>query len=175
MFNAYKEKIMANEENKTTQNQAVVTAIQYNEGTIIAMANGDKFSRDVKRTFAIEDPSTNYRVNIKWELALEIAEIAEKSGTISIRIRNGYPAEGKRAAGAGIAGKFEKDGKFYNCTFLESEMGEPFDVKKVQRRTFIKLNAEHLGSIFTFLRYDKIAVDAKAEVMKLERSTLDLG
>lgn len=160
---------------ENAETKAVATAIQFNEGTIIAMANGDKFSRDVKRTFAIEDQSTNYRVNVKWDLAVEIAEIAEKAETISIRIRNGYPAEGKRAAGAGIAGKFEKDGEFYNCTFLESEMGEPFDAKKIQRRTFIKLNAEHLDAIFTFLRYDKIAVDVKAEAMKLERSTLDLG
>ena len=90
-------------------------------------------------------------------------------------IRNGWETDGKMAAGAGIAVVGKKEDDFYNCTFLESEMGKSFDKDKIQRRTFIKLKAEHLDSIFICLAYNEEALKAKAEAMKLQRTTLDLG
>lgn len=162
---------MSNEENKKAENTMV-----FNEGTIMATARGDKFSTDVKLGYSIEDVVTNYRVNVKKQTMFEIAELADENDSFNILIRNGWESNGDRMpAGAGIAAKFEKDGEFYNCIFLESEMGKQFDKNKILRRSYIKLNAEHLDAIFTFLRYDDKVVKAKAEALKLQRTTLELG
>ena len=139
------------------------------------MTRGDKFSTDVKRSLAVEDETTGYRVNLKWTTALEMAELDAEQDKFSMLVRNGWESDGKMAAGAGIAVKIEKVDDYYNCLFLESEMGKAFDKDKIQRRTYVKLNKEHLGSIFTFLRYDEKAVQAKAEALKVQRTTLDLG
>lgn len=166
------EKIEAQSENTS---QAVTTAIQYNEGSIMATARGDKFSTEVKQGFSIEDTATGSKFNIKQAIMLEIAEKVVKDGVISNLIRNGWEADGKMSAGTGVAISGKKDGKVYNCTFLESEMGKAFDKDKVQRKTFISLNAEYLDAIFTSLRFNNEVVEAKVEAMKLQRSTLNLG
>jgi len=149
--------------------------ITFNEGSMISMTRGDKFSTDVKRSFAIEDATTGYKVNLKWDTMLEMAEQDSMQDINTLLLRNGWESDGKMSAGAGIAVKVEKIEDFYNFTFFESEMGKAFDKDKIQRKTYIKLNREHLSSIFTFLRYDEKAVKAKAAALKIQRTTLDLG
>ena len=169
VLNAYKENILAKEEIKA------INAITYNLGSIIETARGDKFSIDVKRGYTIDDIATGSKFNIKRTTMEEIAETVEKDSELHNLIRNGWETDGKMAAGAGIAIFGKKEDDFYNCTFLESEVGKAFDKDKIQRRTFIKLHAEHLDAIFTTLKYDKEAVEAKAEALKVQRTTLDLG
>jgi hypothetical protein len=166
-----------NETNPTTSEnipQAVVNAIAYTPASIIETVRGDKFSADVKQGYTIE-AITGSKFNIKRSVMEEMAESVTKYGKINNLIRNGWEADGKMSAGSGIALLGNKDGEVYNCTFFEGEMGKKFDEKKVQQRTLIQLNAEHLDAIFTTLRYDALAVQAKAEAMKLQRTTLDLG
>lgn len=163
---------MANDEIKTTPSENTIT---YNPGSIVETARGDKYSTDVKRGYTIEDAATGSKFNIKRSTMEELSETVEKKGEIHNLLRNGWEADGKMSAGAGIAMFGKKVGNVYNCTFLESEMGKAFDKDKIQRRTFIQLNAEHLDAIFTTLKYDAEALQAKAEALKLQRTTLDLG
>lgn len=159
----------------TTETQETTNDLIFNEGTIGFNTRGDKYSTDVKRSFPIEEPVTGFKVNIKWETIVELAELAKENDVQSILIRNGWEASGQMSAGAGIALKSEKKEEFYHCTFLESEMGKPFDKDKIQRRSHVKLRREHLEALFTFLRFNAETEVAKAEAAKIKRTTLDLG
>ena len=167
-----------NKTNPTTSeniSQATANAIAYNPASIIETVRGDKFSTEVKQGYTIEDATTGSNFNIKRSVMEEISETVTDQGKINNLVRNGWEADGKMSAGSGIAVLGHKDGEVYNCTFFEGEMGKKFDDKKVQQKTFIQLNAEHLDAIFTTLRFDALAVQAKAEAMKVQRNSLDLG
>lgn len=146
----------------------------YEEGTILHNVRADKYTAEVKETFIIETKDTDWKINIKRESMLEMAESFKENSVVSQLLNNGYPSSGKMSAGAGKAFKGEKTEDSYECIFYEGEIGVAFDSKKIQAKKFIKLNKEHLDAILTFLLLNEKIALQKAEEKKIQRTTLEL-
>lgn len=160
----------------TTENQVEETTIKnFEEGTILHNVRADKYTQEVKETFIIECRNTGARFRIKKDVMIELAKQDLEKDEFSYLLNNGWEASGKMSAGAGNAVKIKKIEEGYDCVFYTGEQGKAFDSKKIQSKSFIKLNKEHLGAIFTFLRLDNEVATDKATALKIQRTNLDLG
>ena len=151
------------------------TTMNFNLGTILHETRADKYSHDVKETFSIEDDSTNEKFRIPKEKVLDIAKCIKDDETLSYLVKNGYPAGEKMKAGSGLAVKINLNGEFYELTFYIGEVGEAFDSSKVIRKSYIKIEKTVLNTIFEYLKYNDKVLSQKAEMQRVQRTTLTLG
>ena len=160
---------------KTEESVIPATTHNYNEGTILRKVRADKYTNVISENYAVKSTETGARFTIKSSSMLELAQLDKEQDSFSCLLRNGYEGSGKMSAGAGIAVKMTKTDTSYECIFYTGEVGKSFDPKKVQSKDYIRLDKEHLGALFTFLRCDDAVSIAAAEASKLERTTLELN
>jgi hypothetical protein len=151
------------------------STINFNLATILHEIRADKYSHDVKETFSIEDGSTNEKFRIPKEKVLDIAKCIKDSESLNYLISNGWPAGEKMKAGSGLAVKINLNSEFYELTFYIGEAGEAFDSSKVIRRSYIKIEKTVLNTIFEYLKYNDKVLAQKAEMQRVQRTTLTLG
>ncbi len=151
------------------------STISFNLATILHDIRADKYSHDVKEIFSIEDGSTNEKFRIPKEKVLDIAKCIKDDETLSYLVKNGYPAGEKMKAGSGLAVKINLNGEFYELTFYIGEAGEAFDSSKVIRKSYIKIEKTVLNTIFEYLKYNDKVLAQKAEMQRVQRTTLTLG
>ena len=159
----------------TKEIEQVQTELNYNEALLLETVRAEKYSNEVKRSFALSVEATGFQLNVKREIMLELAEEYSDKQKISNLIRNGWEASGKNSAGSGIAIKGEKKGEWFECIVYEGAIGKPFNSSEITAKHYIKLNAKHLEALFTHLLFDKKAFDKKVEAEKHKRTSLDLG
>lgn len=152
------------------------STLSFNEGTIHHIVNIDKFSREVKEVFVIEVPATGERHKIKKESMIEIArESSKKADQFNYLLNEGYEASGNMQAGAGKAIRVTKSTDSYNLVIFVGETGKSFSAKKVQCKTYVKLNKNYLDAIFLFVTEDEKVKDAKKLAKQLQRTSLELS
>lgn len=151
------------------------STINFNEGTILHEIRADKYTHDVKETFSIEDASTNEKFRIPKEKVLDIAKCIKEDEPLSYLVNNGYPAGEKMKAGSGLAVKINPSEEVYELTFYIGELGEAFDSSKVIRKSYIKIEKTVLNTIFEYLKYNDKVLAEKAEMQRVQRTTLTLG
>lgn len=165
-------------ENTPTKTQVTtpnVSAQHFHEGTILHDIRADKYTHDPKETFSIENASTNERTRIPKEKMLDIAKCIKDSESLNYLISNGWPAGEKMKAGSGLAVKINLNGEFYELTFYIGELGEAFDANKIIRKSYIKIEKTVLNTIFEYLKYNDKVLAQKAEMQRVQRTTLTLG
>ena len=151
------------------------STINFNLATILHEIRADKYTNDVKEIFSIEDAYTNERTRIPKEKMLDIAKCIKDSESLNYLISNGWPAGEKMKAGSGLAVKINLNGEFYELTFYIGEAGEAFDSSKVIRKSYIKIEKTALNTIFEYLKYNDKVLAQKAEMQRVQRTTLTLG
>ena len=161
--------------NTTKETEQVQTELNYNEALLLETVRVEKFSNEAKRSFALSVETTGFQLNIKREIMLELAEEYSEKQQISNLIRNGWESSGKNSAGSGMAIKGEKNSEWFECIVYEGAVGKPFSPNEIIAKHYIKLNAEHLEALFTYLLFDKKAFDIKVKAAKEKRTSLDLG
>jgi hypothetical protein len=82
------------------------STITFNLATILHDIKADKYTKEIKETFSIEDASTNEKFRIPKEKVLEIAKCIKDDEPLSYLVNNGYPAGEKMKAGSGLAVKW---------------------------------------------------------------------
>jgi len=162
-------------ENTTlTPKQPTVAGLNFMPASILLETRSDKFESDVVTSFLISTTEDPFKAKVKWSTMLEMAELADNE-TFSILLRNGYKGSQNFSSGAGIAVRADRKDDVYELTFFEGEQGKPFDVNAIQGKHYLSVNRQHLDAIFTFIRFNSEAEEAKAAALKLQRTTLDLG
>lgn len=151
------------------------STINYNLATALHEIRADKYTHDVKEIFSIEDTTTNEKTRIPKEKMLDIAKCIKDSESLNYLISNGWPAGEKMKAGSGLAVKINLNGEFYELTFYIGELGEAFDSSKVVRKSYIKIEKTVLNTIFEYLKYNDKVLAQKAEMQRVQRTTLTLG
>ncbi len=151
------------------------STITFNLATILHDIRADKFTHEIKEAFSIEDGSTNERFRIAKDKMSDIAKCIKDNETLSYLVNNGYPAGEKMKAGSGLAVKINLNGEFYELTFYIGELGEAFDSSKVIRKSYIKIEKTVLKTIFEYLKYNDKVLAQKAEMQRVQRTTLTLG
>jgi len=151
-----------------------VTEHSFEIGTILHNINLNKYTGEVKESFIFEGKDSKEKFTIKKDRLLEIANQFKDSNEVKILLNNGWKANEKMSAGTGKALKIVINGDYYECIFYIGKAGESFDTKKVERKTHIKFNKDHLSAIFTFLKFNEEVETEKAEEQKVKRTTLEL-
>lgn len=151
------------------------STINFNQGTILHEIKVVKFSNEIKETFIVEDASTNEKFKITKEKVLDIAKCIKDDESLSYLVNNGYPAVEKIKAGSGLALKINPNEEFYELTFYIGEVGEAFDSSKVIRKSYIKIEKNVLNTIFEYLKYNDKVLAQKAEIQRVQRTTLTLA
>ena len=151
------------------------STITFNLATILHDIRADKFKNEIKEAFSIEDGSTNERFRIAKDKMSDIAKCIKDNETLNYLLNNGYPAGEKMKAGSGLAVKINLNGEFYELTFYIGELGEAFDSNKVIRKSYIKIEKTVLNTIFEYLKYNDKVLAQKAEMQRVQRTTLTLG
>lgn len=151
------------------------STLSFNEGTIHHVINVDKFSREAKEVFVIEVPATGEKHRIKKESIIEIARLSKKADQFNYLLGEGYEASGNMQAGAGKAIRMTKSTDSYNLVIFVGETGKSFDPKKVQCKTYVKLDKNYLNAIFTCVLEDEKVKEAKKVAKQLQRTSLELS
>lgn len=151
------------------------STITFNLATILHDIRADKYTKEIKETFSIEDASTNEKFRIPKEKVLEIAKCIKDDEPLSYLVNNGYPAGEKMKAGSGLAVKINPSEEVYELTFYIGELGEAFDSSKVIRKSYIKIEKTVLNTIFEYLKYNDKVLAQKAEMQRAQRTTLTLS
>lgn len=152
-----------------------MTTINFNLSTVLHDIRVDKYTREIKEAFIIDDSSTNEKFRIPKEKVLDIAKCIKDDEPLSYLVNNGYPAGEKMKAGSGLAVKINLNNEFYELTFYIGELGEAFDSNKVIRKSYIKIGKPVLNTIFEYLKYNDKVLTEKAEAQRVQRTTLNLG
>lgn len=151
------------------------STITFNLATILHEIREDKFAKEIKETFLVEDASTNEKFKITKEKVLDIAKCIKDDEPLNYLVNNGYPAVEKMKAASGLAVKINPNEEFYELTFYIGEVGEVFDSNKVIRKSYIKIEKTVLNTIFEYLKYNDKVLAQKAEIQRVQRTTLTLG
>lgn len=152
-----------------------MSTINFNLSTVLHDIRVDKYTREIKEAFIIDDSSTNEKFRIPKEKMLDIAKCIKDDEPLSYLVNNGYPAGEKMKAGSGLAVKINLKNEFYELTFYIGELGEAFDSNKVIRKSYIKIEKTVLNTIFDYLKYNDKVLAEKAEAQRMQRTTLTLG
>lgn len=150
------------------------TKINDNLGTILHEIKADKYTHDIKEAFIIEAESTGDRFKIPKDKLLEIAKELEKKESLNYLINHGYPANDKMKAGSGLAVKINHKDDLYELTFYIGDAGINFDAKKLERKSYITIERNVLNTIFEYLKYNDKVLSEKAEMQRVQRTTLSL-
>lgn len=152
-----------------------MSTINFNLNTVLHDIRVDKYTREIKEAFIIDDSSTNEKFRIPKEKMLDIAKCIKDDEPLSYLVNNGYPAGEKMKAGSGLAVKINLKNEFYELTFYIGELGEAFDSNKVIRKSYIKIEKTVLNTIFDYLKYNDKVLAEKVEAQRMQRTTLTLG
>ena len=156
------------------ENNKEISTINFNLGTILHEIRADKYTHEIKETFIIEDVATKDKFKIPKDKLLDIAKCIKDDEALNYLVNNGYPAGEKMKAGSGLAIKINLNDEFYELTFYIGELGEAFDSSKIIRKSYIKIEKTVLNTIFEYLKYNDKVLSEKAEMQRVQRTTLSL-